>query len=248
MTKRTTGNAISRKQLKITLSGPHLDRSSADKLPPGTCSMKILKNPSSETEPRYWTIFLWLSLEWSLISSCNGCTSPPKDFKGISFTAMRTCERWSEWNGEWVGQSFPKNDSRTTRTKPKYRIHEDQTPITRYRVIVIALVDRETPPRLQKSFVHWQTRSIFTAQTSSALILKSLLISFQEKASHWFVFSSKRQKNFCWHQCPATMPSRLNSVVPRSWWFNVLGLFSFSSFYYPYVNMQMSFLIQGAGR
>jgi len=44
-------------------------------IPPGTCSMKILKNPPSLTEPRYFTMFLWLSLECSLISSCNGCTS-----------------------------------------------------------------------------------------------------------------------------------------------------------------------------
>ena len=73
-----------------TLSGPHFDLSNADKLPPGTCSMKILKNPSSETDPRYWTMFLWLSREWSLISSCKGWTSPPRDFNGISFTAMRT--------------------------------------------------------------------------------------------------------------------------------------------------------------
>lgn len=40
--------------------------------PPGTCSMKILIYPSSETEPRYWTIFRCFRYLWRAISSCSG--------------------------------------------------------------------------------------------------------------------------------------------------------------------------------
>lgn len=42
-------------------------------VPPGTCSIKILMYPSSETEPRYWTMFLCLRYLCRAISSCSGC-------------------------------------------------------------------------------------------------------------------------------------------------------------------------------
>lgn len=40
--------------------------------PPGTCSMKILMYPSSETEPKYWTMFLCFRYLWRAISSWSG--------------------------------------------------------------------------------------------------------------------------------------------------------------------------------
>lgn len=57
-------------------------------IPPGTCSMKILKNPSSLTEPRYLTMFLWLSLMCSLISSCSGCTSLKKNILTLAYMSI----------------------------------------------------------------------------------------------------------------------------------------------------------------
>lgn len=40
--------------------------------PPGTCSMKILMNPFSLMEPRYWTMFLCFRCLWRAISSWSG--------------------------------------------------------------------------------------------------------------------------------------------------------------------------------
>lgn len=41
-------------------------------VPPGTCSMKILMYLFSETEPRYWTMFLCFRYLWRAISSWSG--------------------------------------------------------------------------------------------------------------------------------------------------------------------------------
>lgn len=40
--------------------------------PPGTCSIKILMYPSSETDPRYWTMFRCFKYLCSAISSWRG--------------------------------------------------------------------------------------------------------------------------------------------------------------------------------
>lgn len=42
-------------------------------VPPGTCSMKILMYLFSETEPRYWTMFLCFRYLCRAISSWSGC-------------------------------------------------------------------------------------------------------------------------------------------------------------------------------
>ena len=47
-------------------------------IPPGTCSIKILKKPSSLFDPRYLTMCGFVRRECSKISSCSGCTSLAK--------------------------------------------------------------------------------------------------------------------------------------------------------------------------
>lgn len=58
--------------LHKTLSVPWPRCLSCTNTPPGTCSMKILMYPFSETEPKYWTMFLCFKYLWRAISSWRG--------------------------------------------------------------------------------------------------------------------------------------------------------------------------------